>query len=147
MSGTTTIFGTSTSSTFSSDLLTDSEKVDVRRFCGYQLFGNNPYMMGYRFFEHYGFLEYRLINASPSEFQIIRKYLSIIYNLEDAVFTASTNLDTNKAAGGWERNTNEAKDREKLFMNAKIKLCEFIGVPYGSYDNPGSNNNICEIKI
>jgi hypothetical protein len=132
VSGTTSsIFGTSQASMFVNTALTNDEKVDVRRFCGYSLYGNSTSgFLGYLFFQAEGFLEYRLLNCSPSEAQRIRQHLAILYTLELAVPGAGANLDTDVAAV-WTRNRSEVRDRQRLFDDERVRLCGFLGVPVG----------------
>lgn len=115
----------------SSASLTDAERTDVRRFCGYPAYGSGQAgFQGWRFFQAYGLLEYRLTNLSPAEFQNVRLYLNTIYPLETAVAGASANLDTDQAAV-WKHNKNEVRDRRGLFDYWRRELCGFLGIPPG----------------
>lgn len=122
---------------------TDQERVDIRRFCGYPLFGGTPQsFQSYRFFQSYGTLEYRLTNLSADEESTIRTiYLTganNLYLLEQAVFGSSTNLDTDVAAI-WTHNKNETRDRMRLFNLVRDQLCQFLGVPRGPSFGASSN--------
>jgi hypothetical protein len=111
--------------------LTDAEKVDIRRFCGYPAYGPAPTgMHSWRYFQVYGLLEFRLANFSDSELVIARRYLGNLTVLELAVPAASDNLDTDQAAI-WTRNKNEPIDRIRLFDEWRRRLCGFLGVPAG----------------
>jgi hypothetical protein len=111
--------------------LTDAEKVDIRRFCGYPAFGAAPTgMQSWRYFQTYGLLEFRLTNFSDSEIVIARRYLGNLTMLELAVPAASDNLDTDQASI-WARNKNELTDRIRLFDEWRRRLCGFLGVPAG----------------
>lgn len=114
--------------------LADPEKVDVRRFCGFPVFGGQAVQaFGYRFFTAYGTLEFRLNNMQPAEEVVIRNtYLANLTTLENAIVGTSANLDTAKAAV-WEHNKNELRDREALFLSWRKKLCQFLGIPPGPY--------------
>lgn len=111
---------------------TEAEKVDIRRFCGYEAFGAGPSgFQGWRFFQAYGLLEFRLNNMAPEEEAVIRvTYLANLYTLETAIVGASDNLDTASAAV-WTWNKNEISDRDRLFSNWRRKLCSFMGIPPG----------------
>lgn len=114
---------------------TDQERVDIRRFCGYPLFGGTPQsFQSYRFFQSYGTLEYRLTNLSANEESTLRTiYLTgtnNLYTLEQAIFGATANLDTD-AASVWTHNKNEVRDRMRLFNTVRDQLCQFLGVPRG----------------
>lgn len=114
---------------------TDQERVDIRRFCGYPLFGGTPQsFQSYRFFQAYGTLEYRLTNLSSDEETTLRAlYLTgpnNLYTLEQAIIGATANLDTDQAAV-WTHNKNEVRDRLRLFDGWRKRLCDFLGVPPG----------------
>jgi hypothetical protein len=111
--------------------LTDPERVDIRRFCGYPAYGAAPTgMQSWRYFQVYGLLEFRLTNLSGSEIVIVRRYLGNLTALELAVPAASDNLDTDQASV-WTRNKNELADRIRLFDEWRRRLCGFLGVPTG----------------
>lgn len=110
---------------------TDAEKTDIRRFCGYPAYGPGASgFQGWRFYQAFGLLEFRMNNAAPAELQVVRQYLAQLYPLESAVPTTSDNLDTDQAAV-WHHNKNEARDRLRLFDGWRRRLCEFWGLPPG----------------
>lgn len=111
--------------------LSESERVDVRRFMGYPAYGKGDSgFQNWRFFQAYGTLEYRLTNMANAELQQVRLYLSQLYPLETAILGASDNLDTAQAAV-WTRNANEVSDRMRLFDHWRRRLCGFLGLPPG----------------
>lgn len=115
--------------------LTDQERVDIRRFCGYPMYGGVPSgFQSYRFFQNYGTLEYRMTNLSATEETTLRSiYLTgpnNLYTLEQAVTSASDNLDTDVAAV-WTHNKNEVRDRMRLYNLRRRDLCGFLGIPPG----------------
>jgi hypothetical protein len=114
--------------------LADPEKVDIRRFCGFPVFGGQPVQaFGMRFFQNYGTLEFRMNNMSPSEESVIRNvYLANLGNLETAIFGASDNLDTDVAAI-WTHNKREVADRQALYDLVRRQLCQFLGIPPGPF--------------
>ncbi|SHF35714.1 hypothetical protein SAMN02746095_02952 [Acidocella aminolytica 101 = DSM 11237] len=85
---------------------------------------------GFRFFQAYGLLEYRMTNLAPYEFQVVRYHLNYLVQLEAAQATASDNLDTNQASV-WLHNQNEIRDRAILFDEWRRKLCNAVGIPPG----------------
>ena len=110
---------------------TDAERTDIRRFCGYPAFGAGPAsFQGWRFFQAYGLLEFRMTNLAPAEFQVVRQYLATLYGLETAVPGAGANLDTDQAAV-WTHNKNEVADRSALYGQWCRRLAAFMGVPVG----------------
>lgn len=113
-------------------MFTDAEKVDIRRFCGFQAFGAAATQaFGHRFITHYGTLEYRINNYSAAEEEVIRTtYLANLGPLETAIFGAGANLDTD-AAAVWMHNKREVADRTSLFNQVRRQLCAFIGIGPG----------------
>ncbi len=113
---------------------TDAQKADIRRYCGYPAYGDGsvvfpqPWTM-----RQYLALEYRLAHLSQAEGGVVvNTYLANLATLETAIPAAGANLDTDQAAI-WKRNTNEVRDRERLFDAWRRRLCGFIGVPPGPH--------------
>ena len=80
---------------------TTAEKVDIRRFCGYGLYGGAQPLpaSGYRFSTQYGVLEYKLNTLGAEEEAVVRTvYLANLSTLETAIFGVGANLDTAQAA-------------------------------------------------
>jgi hypothetical protein len=112
-------------------VLTEAQKVDVRRFCGYPAYGAGAAgFESWRFFQAYGTLEYRMNNFAPAEVAVVVNYLATLNALEAAVPLASGNLDTD-AAASWQHNKQEVRDRDALFDGWRRRLCGFIGIPPG----------------
>lgn len=111
--------------------LSDAEKVDIRRFCGYPAYGAAPTgMQSWRYFQVYGLLEFRMNNLSDAELGVARRYLATLVGLELAVPATSENLDSDEASV-WTRNKNEVSDRLRLFDEWRRRLCGFFGIPTG----------------
>jgi hypothetical protein len=113
-------------------MLTEQQKVDVRRHCGFPVYGNglsaSPPSFGYRYYEQYLILEYRMNNLAPEEeTTLLNNYLSVCNTLESAIPTASDNLDTDQAAV-WYHNKNEVRDRFQLYKLWCIRLCDYLKV-------------------
>ena len=88
-------------------MFTDQQKTDIRRFCGYSVYGaSSAGNVGWRFYTAYGLLEYRINNLSPAEISVVLGYLTTLSQLEGAVTGASDNLDSD-AAASWKHNTRE----------------------------------------
>ena len=114
-------------------MLTDAEKVDVRRFAGYGNFGQQALpASGYRFSTVYGTLEYKLNNLTTPEESVLRTvYLARLATLEtDMVDQTTQNLDTDQAAV-WVHNKHEHRDRRALYFDFRRQLCGFLGIPPG----------------
>ena len=110
---------------------TDAQKTDVRRYCGYPAYGAGAAgFQGWRFFQAYGLLEYRLNNLSDAEIAVVLNYLTTLATLECAITEASSRLDTSEAAV-WTRNPYEVRERTGLFDDWRRRLCAFMGVPNG----------------
>jgi hypothetical protein len=113
-------------------MLLDSEKTDVRRFCGYPAYGAGPAgNMGWRFYQAYGAMEYRMNNLSPSEECVVRQHLATLRSFEAAIPSATNNLDT-EAAAVWTRNPSEVRDRQRIEQDWGRRLCAFLGIPPGT---------------
>ena len=118
--------------TFTAYTFTDAQLVDIRRFCGYPVYGSGavvfpaPWTM-----KQFMALEYKLQNIDTDEANVvINTYLANLTTLETAIPAASANLDTD-AAAVWTHNKNELRDRERLFDGWRMRLCQFLGVPPG----------------
>jgi hypothetical protein len=111
--------------------LSDTEKVDIRRFCGYPAYGAAPTgVQSWRYFQIYGLLEFRLSNLSDPEIGIARRYLGNLTTLELAIPATSDNLDTDQASV-WTRNKEELTERIRLLDEWRRRLCGFLGIPVG----------------
>ena len=119
--------------------LSDAEKVQIRKYCGYPMFGGIPVQnFGWRYFTHYGTLEFFMINLSSLEETEIRSnFLVKLPQLETDAFSVRDNLDTKQAAV-WYWNTNEIKDRQKLYNYWRSLLCQFVGIPPGPMFDSGA---------
>ena len=112
-------------------MLADDEKTDVRRFCGYPAYGASPSgNTGWRFYQTYGALEYRMNNLSTSEETVVRQHLANLRAFEAAIPIAADNLDTSTAAV-WTRSPTELTDRQRLERDWGRRLCNFLGLPPG----------------
>ena len=111
---------------------TDAQKTDIRRHCGYPAFGagGGAQFAGWRFYQAYGLLEYRMNNLSAAEEAVVTTYLATLTTLEAAIPAAADNLDTDKAAV-WTHNKGEVRDRVALFNGWRRRLCGFLGLPPG----------------
>lgn len=121
---------------------TESEKVEIRKFCGFPLKGNsNTTVFGWRFMVWWGSLEFRLNNLSSEEESEIRLiYLPQLRLIQNDLYASYIDLDTNKAAV-WERNPKEISDKRKLYNMARRDLCEFLGIPFRApYDFMSSHS-------
>jgi hypothetical protein len=109
----------------------ESERTDIRRFCGYPAYGaGNSGFQGWRFFQVYGLMEYRLSFLTGSEEAVVRQYLATLNQLELAIPAAAANLDTDRAAI-WQHNADEVRERTSLYDDWRRRLCAFLGLPPG----------------
>jgi hypothetical protein len=109
----------------------ESQRTDIRRFCGYPAYGaGNSGFQGWRFFQVYGLMEYRISNLTGSEEAVVLQYLATLNQLELAIPAAAANLDTDRAAI-WQHNADEVRERASLFDDWRRRLCAFLGLPPG----------------
>ena len=109
----------------------EAERTDVRRYCGYPAYGSGTSgFQGWRFYQVYGLMEFRLQHLSGSEEAVVRQYLATLGVLERAIPEAAVNLDTERAAV-WTRNAGEVGKRMHLFDDWRRRLCGFLGLPPG----------------
>lgn len=106
---------------------TAQQKVDIRRFCGFAVFGlANASNFAYRYMKQDLHFEKVLISMSPEEEStLIGKYLNPCLDLEAAILTSSENLDTDRAAV-WYHNKNEVADRNNLFILWCRRLMDYL---------------------
>ena len=109
--------------------LTDQERIDIRRYCGYPVYGEDvPVTFFYIYTERYMVLEQRLSYLSDDEETTLRAiYLVNIRKLESDLMLTTDNLDTDTAAV-WKHNSNEGIDRMNLYNSWRIQLCSFLGI-------------------
>jgi hypothetical protein len=111
--------------------LSDAEKTDVRRYCGYPIWGRTQIILiASATYQSRGLLEYRMNNLTAAEETVLRRYLSTLAVLEAAIPRAADNLDTDQAAI-WTRNRSEPEDRLKLFDTWCRRVCQFLGITPG----------------
>ncbi len=111
--------------------LSDSEKTDVRRYCGYPVLGSGEIqLLAWPVYQSRGTLEYRLNSLTPAEESVLRRQLGALFVLECAIPTTGNNLDTDQAAT-WTRNRTEHDDRLRLLDTCRHRLCQFLGVSPG----------------
>ena len=114
--------------------LTDAQKADCRRWCGYPLLGDfqaddtRDYAYNWVLPGVWTTLYHRLTNLTATEESIlIATYLTPLATLETAITGAGANLDTDVAAV-WTRNKNEVSDRISLLNYTRRQMCMFIGI-------------------
>ncbi len=114
-------------------VLTDTQKVALRKYMGYPAYGGAPDggWNGFRYFEHYGVMEYRFNTMTVEEFADITKiHLPRLVAFEAAIFGVTDNLDEDTVAV-ISRNKTELADRVRLYTWARVELCNFLGLPFG----------------
>ena len=111
-------------------MLSDAQKVDVRRYLNFPLFGGVPVQaFGQRFFQWYGTLEFRMGNMSAAEEGVVTGiFLANLNQLESDLFSVRANVDTEQAAV-WKRNAQEFAERRAIFEYWQARLGEFFGMP------------------
>ena len=113
--------------------LSDSEKTEIRRHCGYPTAAvTGTGGLSWTFYQLCVLLETRMNVLTDSELAIVRRYIATLASLELAVPRAGDSLDTDQAAV-WTRNRTEPQDRMALFDEWRRRLCAFVGVQPGPY--------------
>lgn len=123
---------------------TAQQKVDIRRFCGFEAYGTGTVVFPEPFImRRYLALEYRMNTVTQEENTTVTTIiLANLYTLELAIPSASGNLATD-SAGPWVHNKNEVRDRVRLFNWWRRYLCDFMGVPPGpGLSSSGSSRQI-----
>ena len=136
-------------------MLNDAQKVAIRRHLNYGAYGERAENSGWRFFTHFGQLEYRLSNLSVDEEnvllgaevaqtpaqspyfvvpdtdpeQVISGFLPICDWLEAQIVPVSDNLDTTKA-GDWTARPDELVARTQLYVYWARRMGDLLYVPF-----------------
>ena len=115
-------------------MLTDSQKVDVRRWMGYPAHGAPGGVVPFVFMHTSGVtqeLDARLITLTAAEEVVLTDtYLANLTLLETAILTAQENFDT-EIAGPWTANRREVSQRTSLFNQWRRDMCGFLGFEPG----------------
>lgn len=122
--------------------LTDAQKDQVRRHVGYPVFGNgisaSPPSFGYRYYQWYLTLEYRMNNLSANQEDLLNNtYVSNCTSAFNAIQDARDNLDTDRAAV-WYHNKNEVRDRLDFYKVNCHLLAEYLGAPVWNAASSGT---------
>ena len=121
--------GTTTGQGVADTPLTEAELVLCRRYMGYPAMGGiNSGQQSWRFFQVYGFNEWRMRNMAPEEYVQIRTYLGQCQTLETAILGASDNLDTDQAAV-WHHNRAEVLYLFCFFYRCRMQLRSILHTP------------------
>ena len=113
--------------------LSDNEKTDIRRHCGYPVAAaDGAGGLSRTSYQRFVLLETRMNTLGAPELSIVRRYLATLSNLELAVPRAGDSLDTDQASV-WTRNRSEAKDRMALFDEWRRRLCAFLCLTPGPF--------------
>ena len=111
--------------------LSDAERVAVREFTGYGLYGPGPGSQSFnRFTVGYQSLEYRMGAMLPAELVIARDHIATCSAAKVAWRGGADNLDTDQAAI-WYRNRQEMHDRRAYYRECRRDLARFMGIPVG----------------
>jgi hypothetical protein len=117
-------------------MLTDEQKADARRFCGYPMQGDitlddrRDTAWGWVAPMIWQTLNHRLGSLRPEEETRMTAFLTTLAGLETDVLSSTENLDTDQAAV-WYHNKDEVQDRMRLYRLWRRELCGFLGVPPG----------------
>src|SRR6187551_2956512 len=111
------------------NVLTNAQKVDLRRFIGFPLFGDQLSPgFGYRYYQQFLLVEYRFNNMSVDEELVVTEtFLPNLKQLEQDIYQVRTNSDTSRAAV-WYRNELELAERVSNYNWWRQQLAFFFGV-------------------
>ena len=113
--------------------LTETQKVQIRRLCGYPVKGSNAATANsnmWWYYTNYQQLEYRMEYLQPEEINELVNLLNTCLGLENAFQQITSDLSTEKA-GPWTRNKNEIADYQKQFEYwCRYMANQVLGVPY-----------------
>lgn len=118
--------------------LTDAQKADCRRWCGYPQVGashptdaNRDFVFGWVLPGVHATLTGVLNDLLPeNESILINTYLTPLAAREAEIQGAADNLDTIEAAV-WKRDPEEVDRRVRLFNYLRKQMCGFLGIPPG----------------
>ena len=110
----------------------DAEKVDVRRYCGYETYGGegSAGFQGWRYYQEYGLLEFRMNNLAPAEYANVRFRLSLLTPIEAALAAMYATINV-AGAGPFTRNALEYEDRQRHYSGMRRELCAAVGITPG----------------
>lgn len=127
--------------------LTDAQIVDVRRWAGYGMAGDDTLAIyADPVYSHAGpawglnqlTLAQKLAAMTAAEEEVlVTTYLTTLATLEAAIPAAAANLDT-QAAGPWIANPLEMTQRTALFNRWRRDMCSFLAIPPGPGLGSGS---------
>jgi hypothetical protein len=116
-------------------MLTDAQKVDVRRWAGYatQNAGENDLVFTAPSANslYSVSLTTKLDGLTANEEEALTtRYLTPLASLEAALLASADNMDT-QAAGPWIANPREVQERTAMYNRWRRDLCGFLGIPPG----------------
>lgn len=117
---------------FSSTAFSDQEKADIRLFCGFETYGGegDAGFQGWRYYQEYGLLEFRMNNLAPAEYQNVRLMLSYLYPIRTAMAAMYATINVAIAAS-FTRNSSELVDRQQQYTEMRKQLCGAVGIVPG----------------
>lgn len=120
--------------------LTDAQKVDIRRWAGYAMVGNDSLAIyADPIYSHagpaYGLNSLTLTQkldalTAVEEEALVVRYLTPLASLEADLLASTGNMDT-QAAGPWISNPREVQERTAMYNKWRRDMCGFLGIPPG----------------
>lgn len=114
-------------------MLTDAQKVDVRRWLGYPTLNEGQIDPVYSTTTGVSrvSLTAKLDGLTASEeVALTDRYLTPLASLEADLLASTGNMDT-QAAGPWIANPRETQERTAMYNKWRRDMCGFLGIPPG----------------
>lgn len=116
-------------------MLTDSQRVDIRRWLGYPTlnagYPDTVYTSAWNRSYFPVSLTQKLANLTGvEESALVATFLTVLATLETAIPASADNMDT-LVAGPWKANPDEVGERSRLFDKWRRDMCSFLGFPPG----------------
>lgn len=116
-------------------MLTDAQKLDVRRWMGYPTlnagYPDTVYTVAWNRSYFPVSITQKLANLTAAEeAALVGRYLGPLAGLEAAFLGSSDNMDT-ESAGPWTANKTEASDRSRLYDQWRRDMASFLGFAPG----------------
>jgi len=124
-------------------MLTEEEKMQIRKFCGYTNWGKQPSAgMGWRAWEANAYLENKMNALTDVEEERVKTlYIPNCLTAETNIQSVSQLLLVDTAAV-FVRNKLQLKENIQLYNYWRLELCRFLGIGVGPFFGGGSTSQM-----